>query len=109
MTDTPHPNPLPQGARETDDLLGGRRLGRLEELLAFAKDGVDGLRRAGIKAEPAGLDAAGRVELVGRRGEPGPGWAYRNADRIVSAPVGVADQVISLEHHGFDSFEQGPR
>src|SRR5437899_702991 len=84
-------------------------LGRLEELLAFAEDGIDGLRRAGVQAEPAGLDAAGRVELVRRRGQPGSGWAHRNADRIVGAPVGVADQVISLEHHGFDSFEQGPR
>src|SRR5436309_1047217 len=90
-------------------LLAWFALGRLEELVAFAEDGVDGLRRAGVQAEPAGLDAAGRIELVGRRRQPGPGRAYRNANRVVGAPVGVADQVISLEHHGFDSFEQGPR
>src|SRR5437773_3789500 len=76
-------------------------LGRLEELVAFAEDGVDGLRRAGIKAEPAGLDAAGRIELVGRRGEPGPGRANRNVDRIVGAPVGVAHLLVSIARDGF--------
>src|SRR5439155_10675675 len=106
MTDTPHPRPLPPGEREFDGLLLRFALGRLEELLALAEDGIDGLRRAGIQAEPAGLDAAGRIELVGRRGEPGSGWAYRDADCIVGAPVGVADQVISLEHHGLDCFGQ---
>src|SRR2546426_2648798 len=97
------------GARRAVPLLLRFALGRLQQLLAFAEDGVDGLRRAGIQAEPAGLDAAGRIELVRRRGEPGPGRVHRDADCIVGAPVGVADQVISLEHHGFDSFKQGPR
>src|SRR2546426_6040394 len=97
------------GARRAVPLLLLFTLGRFQELLAFAEDGVDGLRRAGIQAKPAGLDAAGGIEFVRWCGEPGPGRAHRDADCIVGAPVGVTDQVISLEHHGFDSFKQGPR
>src|SRR5256712_13795384 len=95
------------GARRAVPLLLRFALGRLQELLAFAEDGVDGLRRAGIQAEPAGLYAAGGIAFVGRRGKPCPGRADRDADCSVRTPVGVAEQVISLQHHALDSFIQG--
>src|SRR5438270_7624126 len=83
----PHPDPLPaSGARASGLFLARFALRRLEELVAFAKAGVDCLRRAGVQAEPTGLDAAGRIELVGRRGKPGPGRAHRDAGGIVGTP-----------------------
>jgi len=43
-------------------VLAGRRL---NNFFAFFEDGIDGLSRTGIKAESAGLHAAGRIKFKG--------------------------------------------
>ena len=64
---------------------------RHQYLLAFSEDRVDGLRRAGIQAEAAAFQTAGRVEFERRGGKPGAGRADRHADGLVRAAVGMAD------------------
>jgi len=79
---------------------------RLQQLLTLLEDPEDRLRWAGIQAEPATFQATGGVELIWRCGEPGAGRADGDADGLVGATVGVADEVITHDHHGFDSFEE---
>ena len=76
------------------------------KVLALLENGVNRLRRAGIQAEAATFQTTGRIELVGRGREPGAGRADRNTDGLMSAAVGMADEVIANDHHGFDSFKE---
>ncbi len=79
---------------------------RLQHLLPLLEYPVDRLRRTGIQAEAAAFETAGRVELIGRSREPGAGRANRNTDGLMGAAVGMADEVITNDHHRFDSFKE---
>src|SRR5688572_28066672 len=79
---------------------------RLEQLVAFPEDSEDRVRGAGIEAQAATFQAACGVELIRGGGEPGPGRTHGHADRVMGAAVGVADQVVANDHHGFDSFKE---
>jgi hypothetical protein len=86
-----------------------RVLLRLQELVSFPKDGIDRLRRAGIQTEPAAFQTAGWIESVRWSRKPGTGGADWDTDGLVSAAVGMADEVIADDHHRFDSFEEALR
>ncbi|MER3422531.1 MAG: hypothetical protein C4293_04145 [Nitrospiraceae bacterium] len=62
-----------------------------KNLVALPEDGVDGLRRAGIEAEPAAFEAAGRIEFERRGRKPCAGWADGYAKGLMGAPVGMAN------------------
>ncbi len=79
---------------------------RHQHLLPLLEDPVNRLGGAGIQAEPAALQTAGGVELVRRRRQPGAGGTNGDADRLVGAAIGMSDEVITDDHHGFDSFEE---
>jgi hypothetical protein len=79
---------------------------RLQQLLPLLEHGEDRLRGTGVQAEAAAFQATGRVELVGRSREPSAGRADRNADGLMRAAVGMADEVIANDHHGLDSFKE---
>ena len=79
---------------------------RLQHLLPLLEHPVDRLRGTGIQAEAAAFQAAGGVELVGRRREPGAGRADGDTDGLMGAAVGMADEVIANDHHRFDSFKE---
>ena len=79
---------------------------RLQQLLPLLKHGEDRLRGTGIQTEAAAFETAGRIELVGWCGKPGSGRADRHADGLMRAAVGMTDEVITYDHHGFDSFKE---
>ncbi len=77
-----------------------------QQFITLLEDRVDGLRWAGVQAESAAFEAARWVEFVGWRGEPRAGGADRYAYGLVSAAVGMADEVITNDQHGRDSFKE---
>ena len=79
---------------------------RHQHLIAFAIDGINGIRRTGVQAQPARFEAAGCIELERWGGKPGAGRTYGNTDRLVRATIGMTHQVIADDHHGFDSFKK---
>ena len=79
---------------------------RLQQFFAFLEYCIDRLRRAGVEAQSAAFEATGRIEFVGRRGEPCAGRADGNANGLMGATVRMADQVIANNQHGFHSFEE---
>jgi len=79
---------------------------RLQHLLPLLEHPVDRLRGTGIQAEAAAFQATGRIKLIRRRREPGAGRADRYADSLMRAAVGMANEVIANNHHGFDSFKE---
>jgi hypothetical protein len=83
-----------------------RFLLRLQHLLPLLEHPIDRLRGTGIQTEAATFKTAGRVKLVGRSREPGAGRADWNTDGLMGAAVGMTDQVIANDHHGFDSFKE---
>src|SRR6185436_2815248 len=83
-----------------------RLLLRLQHLLPLLEHSVDRLRGTGVQTETATFQTAGRVELVGRSGEPGAGRADRDTDGLMGASVWMADEVVTNDHHGFDSFKE---
>jgi hypothetical protein len=83
-----------------------RLLLRLQQLSPLLEHSKNRLRRAGIQAEAAAFQASGRVKFEWRGGEPGAGRADRNTDGLMGAAIGMADEVIPNDHHGFDSFKE---
>ena len=79
---------------------------RLQQLLPLLEHPIDRLRGTGIQAEATAFQAAGGIEFVWRRREPGAGRTDRNTDGLMGAAVGMADEVIANDHHGFDSFKE---
>jgi len=79
---------------------------RLQHLLPLLEHPIDRLRGTGIQTEAATFKTAGRVKLVGRSREPGAGRADWDTDGLMGAAVGMTDQVIANDHHGFDSFKE---
>src|SRR5688572_10943429 len=98
---------LPGGLCEQRELTRLPRLFlRLQQLPPLFEHGENRLRGTGIQAEPTAFQATGRVEFVGRCRKPSARGADRNTDGLMRAPVGMADEVIADNHHGFDSFEE---
>lgn len=79
---------------------------RTNELVALLEDAVDRLGGAGVQTEAAAFQTAGRIELVGRRREPGAGRTDGNAHALMCAAVRMADEVVTDDHHRFHSFEE---
>ena len=79
---------------------------RLQQLIALLEYREDGLRRAGVEAEPTAFQAPRRVEFIGRGRKPCTRRANRHANGLVCATIRVADQVIADDHHRLDSFEE---
>src|SRR5437868_1413525 len=78
----------------------------LQHFLPLFEHPINRLRGTGIQAEATAFQATGRVELERWGGEPGAGRADWNTDCLMSAAVGMADEVIANDHHGFDSFKE---
>jgi len=79
---------------------------RLQQFLPLLEHSIDRLRGTGIQAETTTFQAARGVELIWWSGKPGAGRADGNTDGLMGAAVGMADEVIANDHHGFDSFKE---
>jgi hypothetical protein len=53
-----------------------------------------------------GIQATGRVELLGRIRVSDAGRADRNTNGLMGVAVGMADGVIVNDHDGFSSFKE---